>query len=161
MKKTLALTSLLIAALIPSCVREDAAYLQYKAEQAAAQNALTAQQQAGQDIITDATNPYAAPVNDTVNLPANLPTAPTVNQYSSLPPLPGGSGPIYNPANTGNIPAPINNTFQNSATHTVVSGDTIWGLSKQYNVSQAAIMQANGFADSTIRIGQQVIIPQP
>lgn len=157
MKKTLILTSLFIAALMPSCVREDPAYQQYKAEQAAAQAALTAQQQAGQDVITDTTNPYAAPGNGPVNLPVNQP----VDQYSSLPPLPGGGNAIQNPVNIGNIPAPINNTFHNTSSHTVVSGDTIWGLSKKYNVSQDSIMAANAFTSSTIRIGQEVLIPQP
>lgn len=160
MKTTLALTTLLAIALIPSCAQKDPGYEQYKAEQAA-------QQQAAQSAMTGelpsptetnpyaapaATNPYAAPVNQPVNQPAN--------QYPTLPPLPGG-GSVQNTVNMGNLPAPVNNTFNNSSSHTVVSGDTIWGLSKKYNVSQSAILEANGLSSNMIRIGQEVIIPQP
>ncbi len=45
-------------------------------------------------------------------------------------------------------------------THVVVAGDTIWGLSKKYGVSQYEILSANNLSSNTIQIGQKVLIPQ-
>lgn len=45
--------------------------------------------------------------------------------------------------------------------HTVASGDTLWGLSQQYGVSVGDIRAANNMAadDNTIRLGQTLDIP--
>lgn len=45
--------------------------------------------------------------------------------------------------------------------HTVASGDTLWGLSQQYGVSVGDIRAANNMAaeDHTIRLGQTLDIP--
>ncbi len=46
--------------------------------------------------------------------------------------------------------------------HQVVSGDTLYSLSRKYGVSVAAIQAANNLGISTnIRIGQTLIIPKP
>ncbi len=46
-------------------------------------------------------------------------------------------------------------------THTVVKGDSLWGLSRKYNISADAIRSANGMApgDNIIRTGQSLQIP--
>ena len=45
--------------------------------------------------------------------------------------------------------------------YTVVKGDTLWGLSRKYGVSQDSIRAANGMAagDNNIRLGQSINIP--
>jgi len=43
--------------------------------------------------------------------------------------------------------------------HTVVRGDTLWGLSRQYGVSIDAIKQANAMAGDTVILGQRLQIP--
>lgn len=43
-----------------------------------------------------------------------------------------------------------------STTHTVVKGDTLWGLAKKYGVSVKALMKANNLSSSTILIGQSL-----
>lgn len=55
-------------------------------------------------------------------------------------------------------PPPVSAT---ASTHTVVKGDTLWGLSRKYGVSVDAIRAANGMAagDTTVRLGQSINIP--
>ncbi|MDB4419194.1 LysM peptidoglycan-binding domain-containing protein, partial [bacterium] len=44
--------------------------------------------------------------------------------------------------------------------HTILKGDTMWGLSRKYGVSTKSIMNANGISDaSKIRLGAQLKIP--
>lgn len=44
--------------------------------------------------------------------------------------------------------------------HTVQSGETVWRISQQYNVSQDALMKRNNISDPRrIRVGQQLQIP--
>ena len=44
--------------------------------------------------------------------------------------------------------------------HTVVQGDTLYGLSRRHGVLPEEIRRANGIAGDEIRIGQRLIIPQ-
>ena len=46
-------------------------------------------------------------------------------------------------------------------THSVVSGDTLWGISRRYNVALEDLLRANpGIKNpNLIRIGEQVVIP--
>lgn len=46
-----------------------------------------------------------------------------------------------------------------AAVHTVVKGDTLWGLSRKYNVSIDAIKQANSMTRDTVVLGQKLTIP--
>ena len=60
---------------------------------------------------------------------------------------------------TVNAPAPTAQTPQANV-HTTVSGDTIYSLSRKYNVTPQAIANANSLTLSTqLKIGQQVRIP--
>jgi LysM repeat protein len=43
--------------------------------------------------------------------------------------------------------------------HTVVKGDTLWGLSRQYNVSVDAIKAANNMTRDTVVLGTRLQIP--
>tara|TARA_R100000027_G_scaffold67701_1_gene67966 strand:+ start:16233 stop:17483 length:1251 start_codon:yes stop_codon:yes gene_type:complete len=44
--------------------------------------------------------------------------------------------------------------------YTVQSGDTMWGLSKDYNVSFSALLEANGMSrDSQLKVGQEILVP--
>lgn len=45
--------------------------------------------------------------------------------------------------------------------HKVLSGETLYGVSKLYNVSQEAILAANPGCDGSLRVGQELVIPQP
>ena len=44
--------------------------------------------------------------------------------------------------------------------HTIVKGDTLYGLSRKYNISVTAIQRANGLKGSNLRLGQRLIIPR-
>lgn len=46
-----------------------------------------------------------------------------------------------------------------SKTHTVSSGDTLYGLSRRYGTSVNAIKNANGLTSDLIRLGQKLRIP--
>nr|OTN86229.1 hypothetical protein A5821_002179 [Enterococcus sp. 7F3_DIV0205] len=45
---------------------------------------------------------------------------------------------------------------QTSGSHTVKSGDTLWGLSQKYGSSVQKIKQMNGLSSDTIYIGQKL-----
>ena len=45
--------------------------------------------------------------------------------------------------------------------HRVMRGETLWGLSQQYNVKIANLLNWNGLTDSTIKPGQSLIITLP
>ncbi len=46
-------------------------------------------------------------------------------------------------------------------THTVQSGETLFGISRAYEVSVDVIRKANGFSDNTLAVGQVINIPRP
>ena len=49
---------------------------------------------------------------------------------------------------------------RNNITHIVVSGETLWRISRMYNVPTGDIMRANNLSStSKLRLGQQLIIP--
>lgn len=105
---------------------------------------------------------------DAVALPADdrrlpgahdMPGTRTVVQpdYTSLPAIPAPrtypqDGPTVSPTRTPTRPA--------AGTHTVVRGDTLWGISRQYGVTVADIARANNMdPNATLRIGAQLQIP--
>jgi N-acetylmuramoyl-L-alanine amidase len=68
------------------------------------------------------------------------------------------------PANVRAVPPAIPDDTPDTGTanevlHTVVSGDTLSKLSRDYKVSIKAIQRANGIRGSTIYVGQKLIIP--
>jgi LysM repeat protein len=54
----------------------------------------------------------------------------------------------------------IDNVYA-SLTHNVVKGDTLYNISKRYNVSIEAIQKANALSGNAIALGQAITIPQP
>lgn len=44
-------------------------------------------------------------------------------------------------------------------THTIVSGDTLWKISQNYNVTVDAIKAQNNLTNNTLNIGQKLVIP--
>lgn len=103
----------------------------------------------------DTSNPYGVPSDggyetapyQQVNPPADNPTygAAAYEDTAVAPPM--AADPVAPVATAG--------------THTIVKGDTLWGLSRQYNVSVDAIRRANNMApsDNTVRLGQTINIP--
>lgn len=110
----------------------------------------------------DTSDPYGVPSSDgyesapyqQVNPPAaNNPTYSNAAYESNTPSI-----PVTPPA--ASIPA---SPPAIASTHTVVKGDTLWGLSKQFGVSAASIRSANSMTsgDDNIRLGQTINIPAP
>jgi LysM repeat protein len=98
----------------------------------------------------DVSNPYAAPdyVDETGTpyLPSDVNPAydaPAVYE-DTAPSAPRVSQPTYTAS---------------PKVHTVVRGDTLWGLSRQYGVSVSAIKAANGMTRDTIVLGSKLKIP--
>ncbi|MEM0967269.1 MAG: LysM peptidoglycan-binding domain-containing protein [Verrucomicrobiota bacterium] len=84
--------------------------------------------------------------------------APPTEEVVSFGPEP--SEPLFNPdLNAGFAPvepAP----FSGYVPYTVQSGDTLWGLSKEYNVPFATLLEANGMdRNSQLRLGQEILVP--
>lgn len=85
------------------------------------------------------------------------------NNYEEV--NPPAQDPIYSPPayEETTAPTPSGPPPAVAGTHTVVKGDTLWGLSNKYGVSQDAIRAANNMpAGSTnIRLGETLNIPAP
>ena len=89
-------------------------------------------------------------------------------------PQEGGESGTYTPA-AGNAPYQplpgVNQAIQptdpltpptpttGDSAHTVISGDSLWGIARKYGTTIEAIQAANGLTNTTIRTGQQLIIP--
>ncbi|QEY24570.1 peptidoglycan DD-metalloendopeptidase family protein [Neisseria animalis] len=91
---------------------------------------------------TAASNPYGETPYQPSGSVSDLPYTP---QTASAPAA-GSSGGAYIPSY-----APVD---INAATHTVVRGDTVYNISKRYNISQDDVRSWNGLTDNTISIGQ-------
>ena len=88
------------------------------------------------------------------------PTGPRVGTAARL----GGVGEVVaDPSSNRAQPlGAVSSLVPSSATtnHTVVAGDTVWGLSRRYGVSQEALKSLNGLdASGSLRVGQQLKIP--
>jgi LysM repeat protein len=137
-------------AIMPSCALLDPDYAEYK------------KQKKG-----ESSDPYGAPALGEAN-PYAIPgaEAETTAPYQPLPGVPGE--PNFPPV-VEDIPAPAEpytpapaepvEPTVGATTHTVVSGDTIWGLTKKYGVTADAIRQANNLTSDVIKLGQNLTIP--
>lgn len=95
------------------------------------------------------TNPYATPNTGAPYQPidqVNDPYTPSAPTYTPAAP----SAPAYTPS------APA----AGGGSHTVVAGDSLWGLSRKYSTTVEAIQAANGITGTTIRTGQTLVIPR-
>lgn len=89
---------------------------------------------------------------------AATPAAPASDPYTGT-----TSGGGYTPPPPAPTPAPAPYTGGStggSVSHTVVTGDTLYGLSRRYGTTVSAIQSANGLSDSNIRLGSTLNIPQ-
>lgn len=94
-------------------------------------------------------NPYGAADDAPYTPPAAAPVQPA--------PAPV-SGSSYVPPNSTYIPsnAPVD---PNATTHTVVYGDTVYNLSKRYNINADELRSLNNIVDNNITIGQVLRLP--
>ncbi|MGJ8698291.1 MAG: LysM peptidoglycan-binding domain-containing protein [Verrucomicrobiaceae bacterium] len=98
-------------------------------------------------------NPYGVPGVDPYQAPdAGAYTPEASAPYQPINP-PAAAAP-YAPA-----PAPFAPTPSSGATHTVVKGDSLWGISRQYHVSIDDLRQANNIQGDTIILGSTLNIP--
>lgn len=102
-------------------------------------------------------NPYGAPAANTSN-PYGVPQTagetgtytPSTQAAPPYQPLPGVTQPTP--------PSPAA-SYSGAGTHTVASGDTLWGLARKYGTTVGAIQAANGLTSTNIRTGQTLTIP--
>lgn len=111
------------------------------------------------------------PLPPPISAPQSYPSAP--RPVASAAPMSGGGNGMYTPPparapieHTGStaprsVAAAPTPAAPNGATIIVGTSDTLEGLSKRYNVSQAAILQANGYrGPRALSPGQSLIIPR-
>lgn len=89
-------------------------------------------------------NPYGATPYDPNAAGAGAAPAPYTPPAAT--PAPASGSGAYIPSN-----APVD---INAATHTVVRGDTVYNISKRYNITQDNLRAWNNLADNTISVGQ-------
>lgn len=98
--------------------------------------------------------PQTAPPVATPTMPTVKPSTSDVPYPSDPMPQPGNSGvqpPVYNPP-TGVTPSPVP---VGNGYHMVVKGDTLYNISRKYNLSLAQLKRLNNMTtDEGIRIGQ-------
>ena len=100
----------------------------------------------------DVSNPYAAPDYGA--------DSGTPYQSADVNPVYDAPAVYEDTAPDVSSPAPAPAPTRTSAkVHTVVRGDTLWGLGKKYNVSVAAIKSANNMTKDTVVLGSKLQIP--
>ena len=105
-----------------------------------------------------ANNPYGAPAAG--DNPYGTPQAggdPSITRAASgaapYQPLPGVPQPPVGSPTNPDAPA------AGGVSHTVVSGDSLWGLARKYGTTIEAIQAANNLTGTNIRTGQVLTIP--
>ncbi|MBL50276.1 MAG: hypothetical protein CMP28_15205 [Roseibacillus sp.] len=138
--------------LLSSCSAFDPEYAEYKKQKEA-----QAAGQAPYGQVNDFGIPGAPMGSPYQQLPTvdNAPPAP-----DPIPPLPGATpGPTPNFPPLGPAPGPGAPPAGNTVAHTVVKGDSLWGLAKRYGTTVEAIQAANGISDTNIQTGRTIQIP--
>lgn len=110
----------------------------------------------------DTSDPYGVPdysaetaTYEPVNPPADASYSPAAYE-DTTPAAPATPAP----APTASRPTrPSTGGAAASRTHTVVKGDTLWGLSKKYGVSADSIKAANNMTTDTVQLGKKMKIP--
>lgn len=75
-----------------------------------------------------------------------------IGQVLSIPGGSGGGAAVSSSSSGGGASA-------SGTTHTVRSGETLWGISRKYGVSVSALKSANGMSGDTLSIGKTLRIP--
>lgn len=104
---------------------------------------------------SSAANPYGVPRAG--GEPGSHPSAPSYpanNPYQPHQAADQAAAPT-NAAATVDPAAPA----ASSTTHTVIAGDSLWGISRKYGTTVEAIQSANGLTSTVIRVGETLIIP--
>lgn len=84
------------------------------------------------------------------------PNAPKILKLNSVLLIPNKNKSVTK-AKTKTVEAVVNNT---PGSHEVLSKETLWGISKKYNVSVDQLKQANPLLETEgLKIGQQIVIP--
>jgi LysM repeat protein len=105
------------------------------------------------DVDYDTADPYGIPdYSDTGYGPE------TANYEAVNPPADSSYGPAAYEDNTNYTPAPTPAPAA-ARSHTIVKGDTLWGLSRKYGVSIDAIKAANNMTGDTVVLGKTLRIP--
>ncbi|MDO4997713.1 MAG: peptidoglycan DD-metalloendopeptidase family protein [Neisseria sp.] len=96
-------------------------------------------------------NPYGATPYDPNAAGASV--TPSVNTGYTAPTY---TAPTYTPpaASTGSYVPSYAPVDINAATHTVVKGDTVYNISKRYNITQDNLRAWNNISDNNIGVGQ-------
>lgn len=92
--------------------------------------------------------PITPPVGPMADLPGLTPVAPPTGAVTPVAPV----APPAPPATAMPAPTP-------TVTHIVKSGDTLWKLARQHNVTVAALKKANNLSTDTLKVGQKLTIP--
>ena len=64
----------------------------------------------------------------------------------------------YDDAVTGNEPKRVKTASTSKDVHYVVKGDTLYSISRRYNITVKELQHINGLRDTTISIGQELIV---
>ncbi|MDW5287599.1 glucosaminidase domain-containing protein [Formosa sp. PL04] len=64
----------------------------------------------------------------------------------------------YDDAVTGNEPKRVSKPSTSQDVHYVVKGDTLYSISRRYNISVQELQKLNGLRDTTISIGQELVV---
>ncbi len=102
---------------------------------------------------------YSAPSTPSYETPPSDPYAFTSSSSSSS--TSSSSSSSKPKASTASKPKPKTTAAKKSTsrTHTVVRGDTLYGLARKYGSTVSKIKSANGLSGDLIRIGQKLKIP--
>ncbi len=116
-----------------------------------------ANQPAGQ-----AANPYAVPQSNG-ETGSNAPYQSLPGVGNTLPPAqaPAYGNNSYTPpiAAAPGVAAPTAPAAGSTLPHTVISGDSLWKLARDYDTTVEAIQAANGLSGNNIQLGQTIQIP--
>lgn len=122
----------------------------------------------GDDDLYDVSNPYSAPEyaesTPMPSLPSDLNPAydaPALFEETSVPevaPLPTVTQKKITRPTTKPVIQP---KASPTKSHVVVRGDTLWDLSRKYNVPIDKIKKANGMKSDTVVLGSKLLIPAP
>ncbi len=138
---TITLTAAGLAAILFSSCSLDPEYREWKKSQKAS---------AGEPAMAT-TNPYGVPQA------SGTPSASTPAPYQPIPGVAQPTTPSM-PA-TPSMPTAPEPPTVGGTSHTVVAGDSLWGLARKYGTTVEAIQAANNLTTTNIRTGQTLTIP--